>query len=87
MALSLHSSVIKSSFFSNDKTSHMTITYFLRDVGVLPVFSEKLAHVVPIEDRSNWLLMALYKNWQVVTELLRIHIYKTSLYVYLKFTG
>jgi hypothetical protein len=33
----------------------MTIIYFLRVVGVLLVFSEKLAHVVPIEDRTGYL--------------------------------
>ena len=52
---------------SSDKTSLMTITYFARVVGVSPVFSEKLAHIVPTKHRSWWLLVALYKNWQVVT--------------------
>ena len=37
---------------SNDKTSHMTITYFLRVVGVSPVLSEELAHIVPTMHRS-----------------------------------
>jgi hypothetical protein len=32
---------------SSDKTSHMIITYFARIVGVSPVFSEKLALIVP----------------------------------------
>lgn len=31
------------------------LIYFLRVVGVLLVFSEKLAHVVPIEDRTGYL--------------------------------
>ena len=52
---------------SSDKTSLMTIAYFARVVGVSPIFSEKLAHIVPIKDRSWWLLVVLYKNWQVVT--------------------
>ena len=43
----------------------MTITYFLRVVAVSPVFSKKLAHIEPKEDRSKWLLVALYKKWQV----------------------
>ena len=52
---------------SSDKTSLMTITYFARAVGVSPILSEKLAHIVPIVHRSWWLLVAQYKNWQVVT--------------------
>jgi hypothetical protein len=47
---------------SSDKTSHVTITYFAKVVGVSPVFSEKLVHIVPTVHRSWWLLMALYKN-------------------------
>ena len=52
---------------SSDKTSLMTITYFAKVVGISPVFSEKLAHIVPTKHRSWWLLVALYKNWQAVT--------------------
>ena len=33
---------------SSNKTSLMTITYFARAVGVSPILSEKLAHIVPI---------------------------------------
>ena len=32
---------------SSDKASHMTITYSARVVSVSPVFSKKLAHIVP----------------------------------------
>ena len=44
----------------SDKTSLMTITYFAKVVGISPVFSEKLAHIVPTVHRSWWLLVALY---------------------------
>ena len=72
---------------SSDKTSHMTITYFARVVGVSPVFSEKHAHIVPTVHRSWWLLVALYKNWQVVTYIVATYTYIQDKYVCLfKFT-
>jgi len=37
---------------SNENTSHMTITYFLRVVGVSPILSEELAHIIPTVHRS-----------------------------------
>ena len=45
---------------------HMTTTYIARVRGVSPALSEKLAHVVPTQNCSKWLLVALYNNWQVV---------------------
>jgi hypothetical protein len=51
---------------TNDKTSHMTITYIARICDVSSVLSKKLTHVVlPIVDRPRWFLVALY-NRQVV---------------------
>jgi hypothetical protein len=47
---------------TNDKTSHMSITYFARVPGVSLVLYKKLAHVVRTEDCSKWLLLALYNK-------------------------
>ena len=44
---------------ANDKSSHSTITYLVSLLDVLSILSDKVAHVVPTEDRSFWLLVAL----------------------------
>jgi len=69
---------------ANDKSSHSTITYLVSLLDVLSILSDKVAHVVPTEDRSFWLLVALY-NGKVVNYLQYYPMYCTCMICIHKF--
>ena len=62
----------------------MTITYFSSVVGVSPVLSEELAHIVP--GGCLWHYIRI-DNWLLHSFYVYIYIQDKYMYAYLKFTG